>query len=225
MKALWGVGPKTTSVLADLGIHTIGDLADYPEALLIAKFGKNGADLSRHARGIDDSPVFNDRSIKSISQETTFDQDVRDKAYLYQVLRSQVEAVAQRLRIQGLVASSIKMKLRWSNFTTITRQLTLSQPVDQDQVIYNAAQQLFDTAWQEGKLVRLLGVGASGLSQPARQLSLWDTPNEKEHRLLEAIDNLHSRYRKRSFHGVVHRLPDRRHTRKTLINPNNSPRT
>ncbi len=194
VNALWGVGPKTTDRLASLGIKTIGDLADLPETRLISWFGKNGRDLSRHARGIDDSPVSPAHETKSISQETTFERDVDDGDKLRQTLRGLSDHVGRRLREENLVASSIKIKLRWPDFTTLTRQKTLPQPVDQDNVIYTAALNLFETEWAKGKSIRLLGVGASGLSTPIRQLSLWDTPNEKEHRLLEAVDDLRSRY-------------------------------
>jgi DNA polymerase-4 len=194
VKALWGVGPKTTARLANMGITTLADLVRIPETTLVAHFGKNGLDLSRHARGIDDSPINTSHDTKSISQEITFDHDISEGVKLHQVLRSLSENVGRRLREENLVATAIKIKLRWPDFTTLTRQTTLIQAADQDNVIFMAASQLFDSVWQNGKSVRLLGVGASGLGPTVLQLGLWDTPNEKEHRLLEAVDQLRSRY-------------------------------
>jgi DNA polymerase-4 len=88
----------------------------------------------------------------------------------------------------------VRLKLRWPDFSTHSRQVTLQQSTDQDGVIFANVSQLFHGLWQRGKAVRLLGVGASGLSFQARQLSLWDTPNERERRLLQALDELRQRF-------------------------------
>jgi DNA polymerase IV len=193
-RALWGVGPKTATRLAEIGILTIGQLASQSEALLSSHFGKNGLDLVRHARGIDDSPVITTHSVKSISQETTFDRDVSDGTALRRTLKALSESVGSRLRQEHLSGGTIRLKLRWSNFTTLSRQATLSQPTDQDRVIFETACTLFDQTWTDGRPVRLLGVGASGLGNATRQLSLWDAGLEKEHRLLEAVDELRQRF-------------------------------
>jgi DNA polymerase-4 len=171
---LWGVGPKTTARLAELGLQTIGELADYPIAELVSLFGKNGLALSQHAQGIDDSPVVAYREPKSISQETTFVQDVRDEAELRRTLHILSEGTGKHLRSAGLSAVTIKLKFRLADFTTLTRQMTLAVPTDQDHQIYAAALVLFERAWTKGSLVRLIGVGVSGLRTAARQLSLWD---------------------------------------------------
>lgn len=194
VSALWGVGPKTALKLEKMGIKTIGDLTRAKESVLASYFGKNGLDLARHASGIDPSPVETSRETKSISQEITFDKDVSDREELVRTLRSMAENVSLRLREEGLAGSSIKLKLRWPNFTTLTRQVTLSQASDQDNIIYNAVLELFESVWQNGKPVRLLGVGASNLGPAIRQLSLWATPDDKEHRLLEAVDDIRIRY-------------------------------
>lgn len=192
--ALWGVGPKTALKLAKMGIKTIGDLTSVKETTLASYFGKNGLDLARHAAGIDPNPVETSRETKSISQEITFDRDISDRDELVRTLRSMAENVSLRLREEELVGSSIKLKLRWPNFTTLTRQVTLIQASDQDNIIFNAVLGLFESVWQTGKPVRLLGVGASNLGPSIRQLSLWETPDDKEHRLLEAMDDLRMRY-------------------------------
>ena len=194
VSALWGVGPKTASALAEMNIKTIGALAAGREQLLVKKFGKNGFDLVRHARGIDDRPVVTEHDIKSISEEVTFDRDIQDEETLLTTLRSLSEGVGKQMRQKNLAGNTCRLKLRWPDFTTLTRQITFSQPVDQDGIIYEAAKGLFYRVWNPGKPVRLLGVGVSGFSQGARQLSLWDSNLEKEHRLLEAVDALRQRF-------------------------------
>ena len=190
---LWGVGPKTATRLHELGMATIGDIARWPEAELVGRFGKNGHDLSVHAKGIDQRPIETQRETKSISQETTFTRDVRDGEQLRRLLSEQAESVGQELTRKHLIAATVKLKLRWSDFTTLTRQCTLAQPTDDGAQLRLAALRLFDQAWQ-GQLVRLIGVGVSGLSEDARQLSLWDTPNEKEERLWQTIETLRKRF-------------------------------
>lgn len=191
--ALWGVGPKTEERLAALGLHTIGDIARWPEADLVRRFGKNGYDLAQHARGIDNRPVITQRETKSISQETTFVRDVYDGAELRRILQTQAEGVSHALRRQRLTGTTIKLKLRWADFTTITRQTTLAQSTDDSGQIYNAASKLLEKIWQ-GQPVRLIGIGASGLGAELRQLNLWDQPNEKEERLHQAVQALQARF-------------------------------
>lgn len=194
-QALWGIGPKTGARLAEFGILTIGQLAQAPADFLEGEFGKYGRELALHARGIDDSPVITEQVVKSISQEVTFARDVRDAQKLHNTLRELSEQVAYRLRKDHLIAATVRIKIRWSDFTTLTRQTTLAQPTDQDGILFDTAVHLFDNLWlPEQKLVRLMGVGVSGLNAPVHQLSLWDTPTEKERRLLDAVDRLRDRF-------------------------------
>ncbi len=174
--ALWGVGPKTAEKLSELGMHTIGDIAAWPAADLARRFGQHGDDLARRARGIDDRPIVTERATKSISQETTFARDVTDRALLERTLREQASEIAQKLRREDLMGTTIKLKIRWPDFTTPTRQLTLPQPTDEPEVISEAALRLFGQIWTSEQAVRLIGVGVSGLGAPPRQLSLWDVP-------------------------------------------------
>jgi DNA polymerase IV len=116
---LWGVGPKTSKRLSELGIHTIGDIVRWPENELIRLFGENGRDLSRHAKGIDNRPIETERETKSISQETTFSRDVRDDKLLEKTLREQSAEVARQLRKNDLAGKTIKLKIRWPDFTTL----------------------------------------------------------------------------------------------------------
>ena len=194
VEMLWGVGPKTAARLSDLGVTTIGDLAQYPVSELKRVFGKIGIELSSHARGLDDSPIITQSETKSISQETTFARDIRSEQALHQTLLELSTRVGRRLRQAGLQGTTVKIKLRWPDFTTLTRQVTLAQPTDQESQIFTASLQLFSQVWVPGKAVRLLGVGVSGLGPIIRQLSLWDETYEREHRLNAAIDSLWEKF-------------------------------
>jgi DNA polymerase-4 len=198
IERLWGVGPKTAQRLNSIGIETIADLTQLPEKELVRIFGKNGHFIFVHAQGIDDSQLITSHEVKSISQETTFAVDINDLQALHRTICSLAEAVGKHLRQHHLVGSTIKIKLRWSNFTTITRQIQLPAPTDLDTEIILAANNLFDKTWIIGKPVRLIGVGISGLSSSFRQLSLWNQTsyanNDKERQLQNALDTLRERY-------------------------------
>jgi DNA polymerase IV len=191
---LWGVGPKTAAKLAGVGIKTIGDIARHPAVDLIRWFGENGRDLARRANGVDDSPVSTGHEVKSISQETTFASDVRDDNLLANTLRELSAQVGHRLRQAGIAGATVRIKLRWPDFTTLTRQVTMSQPTDQDEEIYRLALNLLRKVRSKGKAVRLIGVGVSGLGAPLRQLGLWDADSEKSRRLQEALDTVRARF-------------------------------
>lgn len=193
-RELWGVGPKTAERLAKMGVRTIGDIARWPEADLKRRFGKHGEELARRARGIDDSPVVTEHAIKSVSRETTFARDVRDGDALRETLRKLVEGVGRQLRHSGLMGRTVTLKMRRADFTTVTRQVTLGYPTDQDRVIGQAALELFAKTWGEGRPVRLLGVGVSGFEEGARQLGLWDQPVEEVQRLQSTVDELRDRF-------------------------------
>ncbi len=198
--ALWGVGPKTKELLGEWGIKTIGELASQNEIEFSQRFGNYGRELIQRARGIDNSQVSPAREMKSVSQETTFMKDIGDKHILESTLRNLALTVGRRLRADDLAGKTVKIKLRWPDFTTITRQVSLNQPVDQDLLIFESAYQLFEKEWSPGKKVRLIGVGVSGLCGATRQLPLWDTRAEKERRLMEAMDEIHAKYGRKAVH-------------------------
>ncbi len=191
---LWGVGPKTQAVLAELGVRSIGDLATMPLETLAARFGYRAADLQAGARGVDDSPIEESREARSISNETTFARDVTDAEDLQRTLRGLVEGVGRRTREAGLGGATVRIKLRWPDFTTITRQVRLPQATDQDGEILSAALELLQHAWRPGAPVRLIGVGISNLGPPSRQLSLFDHRWEEDSRLLRAVDAIRARF-------------------------------
>jgi DNA polymerase-4 len=191
--ALWGVGPKTAEKLAALAIHTIGDLARWPVTDLVRRFGKLGYDLAQHANGLDNRPVITERTAKSISQETTFVRDVQAQSELERTLHEQAHELSRALRRKQLTGTTVKLKLRWADFTTLTRQCTLAQPTDEATALLRAAEQLLAAAWH-GQPVRLIGVGISGLGSVPRQMSLWEQPDEKAERLQQAIHTLQTKF-------------------------------
>jgi DNA polymerase-4 len=191
---LWGVGPKTQARLAELGVHTIGALAALEESALASRFGENGREMARHARGLDERPVVTEHEIKSISQETTFARDVRDDDVLERTLKELAVEVGRRLRRSNLAGTTVKLKLRWPDFTTLTRQTTLATTTDQDDEIARTALALLTRVRPRGKAVRLIGVGVSGLQEPVRQLELWSESSEKNRKLQTVIDTLQEKY-------------------------------
>ncbi len=202
MDMLWGAGPKTRARLAEMGLRTIGDIAAWPAADLERRLGVAGLDLARHARGQDDRPVETERETKSISKETTFTRDVSDRVTLRRTLLELTDQVASSLRAQGLVARTVKLKLRWPPFETITRQTTLPQPSDLEGDIFEAGFALFQAAWATGKPVRLIGIGVAGLQTPARQLGLFEAGEgaaearaaDRAAKLAEVVDKIRTKF-------------------------------
>jgi DNA polymerase-4 len=197
---LWGVGPKTSARLSQLGIHTIGDIANWPEGELVRLFGENGRELSQHAHGIDNRPIVTEYETKSVSQETTFNVDVRDDKTLEKTLREQSKEVARQLRRNDLAGKTVKLKIRWPDFTTLTRQVTLPTSTDNEDEILKAVLRLLHTVRKPNQAVRLIGVGVSGIGAPVRQLSLWDAGSEKSRKLQEVVDQLQEKYGKDVIH-------------------------
>ncbi len=194
---LWGVGPKTEAKLSGLGVHTIGQLAAWGESELAARFGENGREMARHAKGLDERPVVVERPTKSISQEITFSRDVHDDQTLQSKLKSMSAEVGRNLRKEHLAGTTVKLKLRWPDFTTLTRQVTLMSATDQDDLIFDTALTLLHKVRESGQPVRLIGVGVSGLSTPVRQMELWGQGEEKARKLQAVLDELQSKFGKR----------------------------
>ncbi|GAA4250289.1 DNA polymerase IV [Dactylosporangium darangshiense] len=165
---LSGVGPATAERLRRAGVHTIGDLAGVALADLLERFGQaHGAALYRLARADDDRPVVGERETKSVSAEETFAADIADRARLGAELDLLATQVGGRLRAAGLSGRTVTVKLRYPDFTTITRSTTRTQPTDDARVITQAARRLLAEVDVTGGL-RLLGVGVSGLSEFAQ---------------------------------------------------------
>ena len=191
---LWGVGPKTAEKLAEMGIYTVGEIAHWAEKDLVRRFGAHGRDLSRHARGIDERPIVTEREIKSISQERTFRRDVTNEGKLTKMLHTLSKMVATRLEKKGLAGKTVKIKVRWSDFETLTRQKTLEAVTDREEEIFDAAFALLKEVRPTQRAVRLIGVGVSNLGPPLRQLSLWDQDVQKSREIDQVLEKLQEKF-------------------------------
>ena len=196
---MWGVGPKSTQRFKQQGIRTIGDLAAMPELRLQELFGSRGTDLAARAKGIDERPVQELHDRRSVSAERTFPKDVDSMQELRRHFLHLSERVGTRVRRAGMMGSTVRIKLRWPDFSTFTRQMRLNQPTDQDGEIYAAALKLFKDNWRPGKAIRLLGVGIADLGPPMRQLELFDHGWEQDHKLLKAVDDIREKYGHRAL--------------------------
>lgn len=191
---LWGVGPKSRDRLLEMGIRTIGDISTLSTERLKEMFGERGPDLAARARGDDPRPVTTTHRRRSISNERTFAKDISDGGELRRIILSISEGLGRRLRKKGLAGSTVKIKIRWPDFETITRQVRLDQPTDQDTEIFEAASKLFSNARKPYQKVRLLGVGVTDLGKRVRQLDLFDRTWEEDERLFDAIDQIRNKY-------------------------------
>jgi len=189
-----GIGKKSERVLKGLGINTIGQLAALPLGILKSHFGTAGVIIHNHANGIDDRKVEPPGEAKSISRETTFGKDTRDSSLLSATLRYLSEKVGSELRRQGKRAKCINLKLRYADFTTITRQQTLSQTSDSDQTIFDAGCKLLKKELSTGKqAVRLIGIGVASLVR-GQQLDMLDASDMRLEKLNIAIDRIRKKY-------------------------------
>ncbi len=195
VRELWGVGPVTAERLTELGMEKIGDLAEASDDYLQRVLGDHGAALRRAARGLDASPVKHRQRRQSISQEQTFAEDVSDPTVLARELLRMSEHVAASLRSAGQVAQTVRIKIRYADFATVTRQVSLEQPTDQGQRICEAAQELLDKHWRGRRPLRLLGVGVTGLIKGAGyQLHLFDDMDQRRALLDRTVDEIRGRF-------------------------------
>jgi DNA polymerase IV len=214
VEKLWGVGKVTGDRLRALGVRTIGDLATWSEERLVTLFGEGGHGLYWGARGVDHSHVAVSREQRSISKEYTFGRDTAHRETIHRMVLQMSEAVASTLRAEHLVAQTVRIKLRFPDFTTITRQMALAQPTDQGQIVRAAARQLLDEHWRAGQPLRLLGVAVSGLWEGGGyQLSLLDQTDQRRIRLNQTLDEIRGRFGRKAITRAS--LLAERHTEET----------
>ena len=197
IERLWGVGASTRRALADYGVRTIGDLAVLPVDTLARRFGKHGPELAARARGVGDTVVGRDEAAKSVSQEHTFDVDTGEWEVLERTLLGLSEGVGGRLRSSGIRCSTVAVKIRDTDFVTITRQRTLPEATDLTDVIWRTAVALTRREVR-GMTVRLLGVAATGLTD-RRQLALFDEEDARQRRAIDAADAVRKRFGPRAI--------------------------
>jgi DNA polymerase-4 len=161
---MWGVGQVTERRLKEIGIHTLADIAATDPARLGDLLGKHGPRMVEFARGADPRPVQVSREPKSVSNETTFEEDTSDLVQLAEHITRLAQRVSERLQRRGLVGRTVVLKLTYRNFQHVTRRTTLTAPTSAADVIAAAARTLLDRSAAASRLVRLIGVGVSGLA-------------------------------------------------------------
>ncbi len=218
-----GVGDVTAQRLREMGVRRIGDLARLDEELLLRRFGRWGLALAGKARGTDAGAWFEGEigaceDPKSISHEHTFPEDVRDQQVLEATLARQAEKVGRRLREHGLFARAIELKLRYADFTTLSRSHTLAEATDVDADLIAVSRELFRKTWKRGAPVRLIGMGVSGLSEVQGQVSLLEAEKKERARAaLAAADRIRDRFGEKIVRTAA-ALPGE-HREKTHENP------
>ena len=195
-----GVGKVSERQLHSLGIRKVGDLARLDERFLERQFGKWGLALAGKSRGFDaggwfDTELGSYEEPKSISHEHTFDEDTRSQDQIESTLAHMSEKVGRRLREHGLHARTIQLKLRTSDFATITRAESLDHATQLDTEIFDTARTLFRANWKPAAAIRLVGVNASGFEARQGQLSLLvGEKNERWQKALSAVDKLRDKF-------------------------------
>lgn len=186
------VGDATFKLLSRIAIRNIQTLAEMPINVLQEMIGKNGIELWKKANGIDNTPVEPYRERKSLSTEDTFHQDTTDMVFLRSVLCTMVEKLAYQLRSEGWLTSNVTVKIRYSNFDTETRQVTLAY-TSSDHTLTKAVLEAFGKLYQRRMSLRLVGVRFSKLVRGSYQINLFEDTQEMMS-LYQAMDKIKNRF-------------------------------
>jgi DNA polymerase-4 len=194
---LWGVGKKTLESLKRVGIFTIGNLAERGEKELTRLFGRNGQHVWQLSNGIDDRPVESIDTVKSVSNEHTFENDITDEKSILDTLMYLSEKVSGRLRRTGLKGRTITLKIRFSDFKTYTRSISLDMNTNFVDDIYGNVTEKLKEFCTDKRPVRLLGIKVSNLSDTSWQENLFEDASDKtikKERLHKALDKIVERF-------------------------------
>jgi len=193
IEALPGIGKVTQRELNAKGFFKLGDIARAPVEYFTIALGKVGQELWERANGEGNTVISGEHEQKSISKEHTFGKDETDIDKMKGMLFSMSGEVAQSLRKQGVMATNVILKLRYSDFTTLTRTVKIS-PDDDDKIFYEAVLRLFEKNYTRRVSVRLLGVGVANLTHAGYQEDMFDEQAGKRKRVLSAVDELRDRF-------------------------------
>jgi DNA polymerase-4 len=194
VEALWGVGPATLAGLQRLGVVTIGQLAELPEATVVRSLGPTqGRHLLELANASDPRPVVPDVGAKSISVEETYDRDLQGMDLLTTALLAHAQRLSDRLHRAGLAARTLTMKLRFADFTTITRSMTLDNPVDSPRDLFAVATELLGQV-ELNRPVRLLGLGGSTLEPAGDPRQMLMESGDEWARIADAVAGVRERF-------------------------------
>ena len=201
IKRIWGVGKKTEQQLLGYGITTIYELRSQSPDWLVKRFGKLGDHIFRLANGFDKREVVSDAKAKSISAETTFAVDIKEKEVLLACLSQLSEQVASRLRAKGVKGRTVSIKIRFHDFRTITRSKTLAENSSQTMEIWAIVKQLFLTAVHESIMpIRLVGVSVAGFVNKERLQGDLFEQELKQDKLDVLSDEINQRFGKAKIH-------------------------
>lgn len=187
-----GVGKQTAMLLYKMGVETIRILSEIPVEMMYNLLGKSGIDLWRKANGIDETPVIPYHEQKSISTENTFQTDTTDINFLHAELIRMTEKIAFQLREQNRLTGCVTVKLRYSNFETFTRQMTIPY-TNADHILLKTAREIFNKLYERRLLIRLVGVRFTHLIPGNYQINLFDD-TEQMINLYQAIDSVKKRF-------------------------------
>jgi len=207
---IWGLGKKSKVIFNDLGIKTIGDLANKDLKQVEQILGKNGEHFWALANGIDEREIETEGEAKSISNEHTFSEDAGDKRIIDTALISLCEKVSGRLRQEGLKGKTITLKIRLEGFLTFTRAKTLNKPTNFIDTIYKTIKELLDKFNRKGKKVRLVGVKVSNFTAGEVQATLFEAKDEqKQERVHQAIDKIKNKFGREAIFRAGSKLASR----------------
>jgi DNA polymerase-4 len=208
LEKLPGVGEKFIETLHRRGLQTMGQVAEMDQAILEKMFGKHGADLWNQCNAVDNRSIEPYHEPKSCSSENTFEKDTDDENFLLREITRLSEKVGYEVRAEGKMSGCITIKLRYSNFETVSRQSVVDYTAS-DHHIIAAARQLFAGLWDSKRPVRLLGVRCSHLVDTSYQLSLFDN-REDDKRLYAAIDDIKNTFGKKMLQRAGSLQADKR---------------
>ncbi len=200
---LWGVGKATHQIFDRLGVQTMAQVRQLPVAVMQDYFGNHGQQLWQLAQGIDERRVVPERQAKSISHETTFAQDISNRQALLACLMDLTEQVSSRLRHAEMLGRTVQLKLRFADFKSITRSVTLDKPTQTTEVLWQAVSKLFEQCTLS-QAVRLIGMGVSNLHHETErvqeQAELFATIDSRQQALDELADKINNRFGKSTLH-------------------------
>jgi len=196
---LWGCGPKTVPLLQAMGVFTIGDLAARSQQELIGKFGQAGLHFWRLARGLDERPVSDEHTAKSMSRESTFGIDSGDEEEMRNTLFSLCDDLAYDMRRHEVRGRTIILKIRLADFSTFTRSRSLETATDASAELFRHVRELFASFPRQGQRVRLLGVAVSQLQQGEGQLDLFVTGAPGKDRVDSVMDDVRKKFGTRAI--------------------------
>lgn len=192
---MWGVGKKTEVMLKAMGINTIGDLAKLTQEAVIKKFGKNGLHFWMLANGRDDREVELDQTVKSVSLENTYDEDVDDEETIEGTIFSIADNLSRILRDKNLKGKTITLKIRLADFSTFTRAHSYGSFFDSSQIISETSLKLYHNFNRQNKKVRLLGIAVSNLNnQCDEQIGLFDRGEQSVEKIDKVIDLVQQKF-------------------------------